>query len=40
MPTITTHYAMVGISAVRDDYPLYFDAANEKGLGMAGLCLS
>ena len=27
MPTITTHYAMVGISAVRDDYPLYFDAA-------------
>lgn len=37
MPTITTHYAMVGISAVRDDYPLYFDAANEKGLGMAGL---
>lgn len=37
MPTITTHYAMVGISAVREDYPLYFDAANEKGLGMAGL---
>ena len=31
------HYAMLGMAVVADDYPLYFDAINEKGLGMAGL---
>ena len=31
------HYAMIGMALVVDDYPLYFDAANEKGLCMAGL---
>ena len=31
------HYALIGIALVADEYPLYFDAANEKGLGMAGL---
>lgn len=31
------HYAMIGVAAVVDGYPLYFDAVNEKGLGMAGL---
>ncbi|WP_308796402.1 choloylglycine hydrolase [Agromyces silvae] len=36
-PALTTHYAIIGIAAVADDYPLYFDAVNEKGLGMAGL---
>ena len=30
-------YAMVGMGTVRDGYPLYYDAANEHGLGMAGL---
>lgn len=28
---------MVGMAHVAQDYPLYYDAANEKGLGMAGL---
>ena len=32
-----THYAMIGMAHVSDGYPLYYDAANEKGLGMAGL---
>ena len=32
-----THYAMIGMAAVVNDYPLYFEATNEKGLSMAGL---
>ena len=32
-----SHYAMIGMGTVRDGYPLYYDAANEHGLGMAGL---
>lgn len=32
-----SHYAMIGIAKIIDDYPLYFDATNEKGLSMAGL---
>lgn len=32
-----SHYAMIGIAHVAEDYPLYYDAVNEKGLGMAGL---
>lgn len=31
------HYAMIGMAYVVDDYPLYYDATNEKGLSMAGL---
>lgn len=31
------HYAMIGMAHVEDNYPLYYDAINEKGLGMAGL---
>ncbi|WP_297819371.1 choloylglycine hydrolase [uncultured Lactobacillus sp.] len=34
---IENHYAIVGMAAVEDGFPLFFDAANEKGLGMAGL---
>ena len=34
---ISTHYAMIGMAAVVDDFPLYFEATNEKGLSMAGL---
>ncbi len=34
---LTQHYAMIGMAAVADGYPLYADAANEKGLCMAGL---
>lgn len=37
MPTMNKHYALIGIALVADGYPLYFDAANEEGLGMAGL---
>ena len=33
----SSHYAIIGMSHVTDDYPLYYDAVNEKGLGMAGL---
>ena len=31
------HYAMIGMAAVVNDYPLYFEATNEMGLSMAGL---
>ena len=31
------HYAMIGMALVSDDYPLYFEATNEKGLSIAGL---
>ena len=34
---IETHYAIVGMAYVTENYPLYYDAINEKGLGMAGL---
>lgn len=31
------HYAMIGVAHIEDNTPLYYDAANEKGLAMAGL---
>ena len=31
------HYAMIGMAYLVDDYPLYNDATNEKGLSVAGL---
>ena len=34
---LKSHYAMIGMAYVADSYPLYYDAINEKGLGMAGL---
>ncbi len=34
---LNTHYAMIGMACVMQDYPLYYDAVNEKGLGIAGL---
>ena len=34
---IKNHYAMIGMACVMQDYPLYYDAVNEKGLGIAGL---
>ncbi len=34
---VNVHYAMIGMAYVTEDYPLYYDAVNEKGLGMAGL---
>ena len=35
--SITNHYAIIGMAYVADNYPLYYDAINEKGLGIAGL---
>ena len=34
---LKNHYALIGIGLVCDNYPLYFDCCNEKGLCMAGL---
>ncbi len=36
-PALSAHFALIGMAAVAADYPLYADAANEKGLCMAGL---
>lgn len=36
-PFAQRHHAMIGMAAVADGYPLYFEATNEKGLSMAGL---
>lgn len=35
--TLEQHYAIIGMAHVLEDYPLYFDGMNEKGLAMAGL---
>lgn len=31
------HYAIIGMAHMAGNYPLFYDAVNEKGLGMAGL---
>ena len=36
-PELTGHFAMIGMASVVEDYPLYYEATNEKGLSMAGL---
>ena len=35
-----SHLALMGVGMVRDGFPLYFDAVNEAGLGMAALNFS
>ena len=35
--TLDEHYAMIGMAHMAGGYPLFYDAANEMGLGMAGL---
>ena len=35
--SIESHYAIIGVAAGIDAYPLYYDACNEKGLSIAGL---
>ncbi len=37
MPPFKEHYAMIGMASVMAGYPMYAEAVNEKGLGMAGL---
>ena len=32
-----SHYAIIGMATVAENYPLYYEAANEHGLAMAGL---
>ena len=34
---INNHYAIIGMAYISENYPLYYDAINEKGLGIAGL---
>ena len=34
---LRTRYGIIGMAAVVDNYPLYFEGTNEKGLSMAGL---
>ena len=37
MGDMNHHYAIIGMACVMDGCPLYYDAVNEKGLGVAGL---
>lgn len=37
MGRIESHYAIIGMAHVAENFPLYYDAMNEKGLCMAGL---
>lgn len=37
LPPLAEHFAMIGVAAISLNYPLYFDATNEKGLSIAGL---
>lgn len=37
MGTLDKHYAIIGMAHAEGNYPLYYDAINENGLGMAGL---
>ena len=32
VPALEKHYAMIGMAAVMNSYPLYYEATNEKGL--------
>ena len=34
---VNNHYAIIGMAYVAENYPLYYDAVNERGLGIAGL---
>ena len=34
---VDSHYAIIGMAHIAENYPLYYDAINEKGLAMAGL---
>ena len=37
LKSVPTHYAIIGMGVISNNFPLYFDAANEAGLSMAGL---
>lgn len=35
--TISSHYAIIGMAHIYNNYPLFYEAMNEKGLAIAGL---
>ena len=35
--SLDSHFALIGMACVMGDSPMYYEAVNEKGLGMAGL---
>jgi len=35
--TLETHLAIIGMATVTENYPLYYEATNEKGLSLGGL---
>lgn len=35
--SLPQHFAMIGMATVSEDYPLYYEATNERGLSMASL---
>lgn len=35
--SVKSHYAIIGMATVAENYPLYYEATNECGLSMAGL---
>lgn len=37
MGEVKNHYAIIGMAHIANDYPLYYDAMNEKGVCIAGL---
>ena len=37
IPSNNNHYSIIGIGTIIDNYPLYADAVNEYGLGVAAL---
>ena len=37
MGTMDHHFAFMGMAHITENYPLYYDAVNEKGLCIAGL---
>lgn len=37
MGDVLCHYAFIGVAHISNEYPLYYDAVNEKGLAIAGL---
>ena len=35
LKTVNKHYAIIGMAHIADNYPLYYDAVNEKGFSLA-----
>ncbi len=35
--TLDSHYAIIGMAYIQDNYPLYYEGTNEVGISMAGL---